>query len=275
MTKIIILGTAQDGGIPHFMCKCNNCVSSTSETSPRFISSIGILGERKAILIDATSDIAKQFRLFQKHLGEQETDGILITHLHMGHYVGLLHFGTEGISSQSFPIYVTKENYLYLLTNKPFSYLFTKKQMEPVVFKPETKIYLDGSTTIHPFEVVHRNEDGNTLGLEITDNNTNKKAIFISDIDKITEDVVKRINSADKVIFDGTFYQHSEIQRQNNVPHPPIADTVKAFGKQPENIFYFTHFNHSNPVLNPNSEEFKQISAYNYNICKEGDVIEF
>lgn len=277
MAKIVILGTVQDGGLPHFRCNCKNCEASTSgNTVKRYITSIGIVSERKAILVDATPDIIQQYKMFEKHLTEeQESEGILISHLHIGHCLGLLYFGTEGSSENSFPIYVSKENYLFLLTNKPFSYLFTRKQIEPVILKQETKIYLDGSTTINPFTVEHRNEDGDTFGLEIIDNTTNKKAIYISDIDKITKDVIEKINSADKIIFDGTFYQKNEIQRQKNVPHPPMEETMNVFGKQPENKFYFIHLNHSNPTLDENSPEFKELKSMNYNICKEGDVIEF
>jgi pyrroloquinoline quinone biosynthesis protein B len=278
MVKIIILGTAQDGGIPHFMCKCENCQQALENPIPRYVSSIAILGERKTVIVDATPDIVKQYRLFDKLEEKPELDSILITHLHMGHYTGLMYFGKESISSKEFPVHLTRENYLTLLTSKPSSYLFTRKELIPRVFRFEEVLYIEDSFSIVPFEVPHRNQeegDNNTVGIEITNHLNNKKALFISDVDTITDEIKKRISTADKVIFDGTFFGSTELGRQKTIPHPSIEETIKIFGEQPLNKFYFTHINHTNPILDENSFEFKKIKELNYIVCREGMEIEF
>ena len=57
--------------------------------------------------------------------------------------------------------------------------------------------------------------------------------------------------------------------RQRQIPHPPMIDTIKRFGPQIVDKFFFTHINHSNPVLNQNSSEYKNIKAFNYNLASE------
>ena len=99
--------------------------------------------------------------------------------------------------------------------------------------------------------------------------------IYISDIDYISDKIKIRIEQADKVIFDGSFFKKNELMRQKNIPHPPIMESIEIFGKQSENNFYFTHFNHSNPVLDKNSNEFKYTKDFNYKILNDKDEIEF
>ena len=271
MVSVVILGIAQDGGIPHFMCKCANCLSTNKKT--RMVSSIGIIGATKAIIIDATPDLPKQFNLFNKFLSEKnlKLDGILLTHLHVGHYTGLIYLGKESVHSQNFPLYVTKENYSFLKYNKPFSYLFSRNEIKEQVIEPRKKIQFDDEFSIIPFEVPHRNEDGNTIGLEILNEKKSRKGLYIPDIDYLTPEVENKIKQSDKVLLDGTFYTQTELMRQENIPHPPIIDTITKFGSQTVDKFYFIHINHSNPVLDQNSPEYKKIKEINYNLASEGD----
>lgn len=277
MVRIVILGIAQDGGIPHFTCNCKNCLHFSESKNFRFVSSIGILGKTKSLMIDATPDLPKQFNLFREHLEKDnyKLNGLLVTHMHIGHYTGLIYFGRESASTNKFPLYTTKENFEFLKTNKPFSYLFEREQLQENTISPEEEWFLDDSVSIIPFLVPHRNEDGNTIGIEIINKETNKKAIYITDVDYLTDELQKRIDKADKVILDGTFFTKTELMIFRKVPHPPITDTMNIFGKQPENRFYFTHLNHSNPALEESSKEYQEIKNLGYNLCYEGQVIEF
>lgn len=277
MAKIIILGTIQDGGIPHLNCTCKNCLDLLNSGSRKYVSCIGILGKTNSLIIDATPDLPKQIGIMNSYLRKEnlKLDGILLTHLHIGHYTGLVYFGRESASTKMFPVYVTKENLSFLKNNKPFSYLFERKELEERIIMQEKDLILDDMIKIIPFSVPHRNEDGNTIGLEIKNKITNKRVIYIPDIDYLTQETIQRITLVDKVILDGTFYRQTELMRQKQVPHPPILDTMKLLGNQPKGKFYFTHINHSNPVLDDQSEEFAEVKKRGYVICKEEMIIEF
>lgn len=252
--SIKILGIAQDGGVPQFACDCNNC-----EQFEYRVTSIAIISD-KTMLVDATPDITSQVRM----LGSQ-IDSILITHLHIGHYIGLLQLGKEVASTSNFPVYTTPKVARFLRENKPFSYLVKRGQIKFIVMEVDNAITL-GDLKIIPFEVPHRNEDGNTIGLEIQGA---KKAIYIPDIDYLSQEIIEKIQSADLVFLDATFYSKSEINRQENVPHPAIDEIMHIFGK-PTNQFNLIHLNHSNPALNPGSEEFQEVLNSGYHIAEEG-----
>lgn len=277
MAKIVILGTIQDGGIPHLNCICKNCLDIQNTKTKKYVSCIGILGKTNSLIIDATPDLPKQINLMNRHLEREnlELNGLLLTHLHIGHYTGLIYFGRESASTKLFPIYATKENLSFLKSNKPFSYLFERQELEERVIKQDEEFKFDDSLSIIPFYVPHRNEDGNTVGLEIRNKITNKKVIYITDTDYLTNEIIQRITMADIVILDGTFYKQTEIMRQKLVPHPPILETMKLLGNQHKEKFYFTHINHSNPVLDKSCEEFIEVQKRGYNICEEDMIIEF
>jgi len=239
MVVLRVLGTAQDGGIPHLNCSCQNCSSLT-----RHISSIAIQGEQ-TIVIDATPDFTRQVRLLDPPT-LASVSAIFLTHLHIGHYTGLLQLGREVASTTDFPLYLIPAFQDFLTTNKPFSYLFSRKQVAIRDMQPEQPVAFS-DFHITAFEVPHRNEDGITLGYEIQTPDT--LAIYLPDIDYLPDRINKRLQTADLVLFDGTFYSSQEIGHQQHVPHPPIVDTLASYHRPESQQFVFTHFNHSNPIL--------------------------
>jgi pyrroloquinoline quinone biosynthesis protein B len=280
MVIIQVLGTMQNGGIPQFGCRCKNCLTAHHQIDyKRYVASIAISGSKKTFLVDATPNINKQLFIIKNSIPHQFLinniiDGIIITHLHIGHYIGLLYLGREAASTKNIPVYVTPEVKIFFLSNKPFSYLIERKQIDLYDFIVSKSYSMDKDLIITPFEVIHRNEDGNTIGLEIENTNTRKKIIYIPDIDMLTPKIKEKIIKVDYVIFDGTFYSNNEIPNQNEVPHPTMKSIIKEFGSRPEKNFYFTHMNHSNPTVNPDSNEIKQLKELGYNITKEGQIIQ-
>ena len=50
-------------------------------------------------------------------------DGVLLTHAHIGHYLGLAHFGFESLNTKDLPFHVSPRMAEYLRTNGPWSQL--------------------------------------------------------------------------------------------------------------------------------------------------------
>lgn len=271
MVKIVILGTMQDAGIPQLDCTCVNCRKIMEKGGSKYVSCIAVIGDHKAIIIDATPDLPNQYNYLKMQLGDLKIkmEGILLTHLHIGHYTGLIYVGRESANTRDFPVFLTAENFQFLKANKPFSYLFERKQIKENIFEPSTEILIDESFSVKPFLVPHRNEDGNTIGIEVLNKKNNSKAVYIPDIDYLPDSLFEKLKHANKVLFDGTFFEKTELMRQNEVPHPPISETIKIFGEQSPNKFYFIHLNHSNPVLNKESKEYKQLQSLHYIIPEE------
>ena len=74
--------------------------------------------------------------------------------------------------------------------------------------------------------------------------------------------------------MDGTFYSNSELSNRNidDVPHPLIKETIKTISKltiEEKSKIYFTHINHTNPILNKRSTEFLDFTKTGCKIAED------
>ena len=69
------------------------------------ISSIGVVDQKsnQCFLFDATPDIKDQLNILQKN--QYDLAGVILTHAHMGHYTGLMHFGREAMGAKKVPVF--------------------------------------------------------------------------------------------------------------------------------------------------------------------------
>ena len=108
---VMVLGVAQDGGYPQINCQKKCCEKAWQDPSLRkMISCLAIIDPttNQQWILDATPDIKNQLQLVKNTTGKEEIDGILLTHAHIGHYTGLMHFGKEAIGSSQLPVFVMK-----------------------------------------------------------------------------------------------------------------------------------------------------------------------
>src|ERR1700736_2505721 len=91
--EAIVLGVAQDGGVPHLGCSQDLCRRARRDPAlRRSVASLGLIDSSagKRFVIDATPDFGIQV----DRLGGMP-DAILLTHAHIGHYLGLAQLGRE------------------------------------------------------------------------------------------------------------------------------------------------------------------------------------
>ncbi|MDH5434949.1 MAG: MBL fold metallo-hydrolase, partial [Gammaproteobacteria bacterium] len=131
-----------------------------------------------------------------------------------------------------------------------------------------------------PFLVPHRDEYSETVGYKIE--GPNKSAIFIPDINKWSvwkTDLAKLIQQVDYALLDATFYADGELpgRDMSKIPHPFVSETMTLLKDLPakdKNKIWFIHFNHTNPLLNTDSEQAKTVKANGFNVAKEGVRLE-
>ena len=146
--------------------------------------------------------------------------------------------------------------------------------------KNERAITLTPKLKVTPFLVPHRDEYSETVGYRIT--GPNKSALFIPDIDKWekwNKDILDEIKKVDYAFLDATFYSGAEINNRDisQIPHPFIIESLEKFkglSKEERSKIVFIHFNHTNPVLNPDSKESKAVLEQGYSIGRAEDVFE-
>lgn len=275
---LVILGTIQDAGSPHIACKKECCKNLfTHPDVNRKIVALGIVDPVSQMdwIIEATPDLPGQMKALKQVSGfEKETpDGILLTHAHIGHYTGLMYLGREAMNANNLPVYVMPKMKTFLETNGPWSQLVTLKniRLEPIENRNETS--LSSQIKITPFTVPHRDEFSETVGYLIY--GPDKKALFIPDIDKWTKwdkQIIDEIKKVDYALIDATFYDGDEIKGRDisEIPHPFVIETMAVFENIPEiekDKIYFIHFNHTNPLLNTNSRQFKDIIKKGFHVA--------
>ena len=114
---VLVLGTAQDGGLPQLGCEKECCESARRDSSLRRLRACLLLvdpttGHRW--LFEATPDLPEQLELARGHGAPRAKagpgrpapfDGIFLTHAHLGHYTGLAHLGREAYGAHAQPVY--------------------------------------------------------------------------------------------------------------------------------------------------------------------------
>jgi pyrroloquinoline quinone biosynthesis protein B len=272
-----VLGTIQDGGIPHMGCNKICCLKYFKNNTFRVgVSSLGIsnLKNETNYLIDATPNINHQLKaLIGTSNTSEKLNGIFLTHAHMGHYSGLLNFGREAMNSKNIPLYLMPRFYNFIQDNGPWNQLV---KLENVMLKriyDREKITLESNLSITPIQVPHRDEYSETVGFLIEGNT--KSALYIPDIDKWEKwnnSIVELIKNVDYAFLDGTFYDEKEVNNRDisEIPHPFIIESLKLFNpldKSEKNKIYFIHLNHTNPLLNSDSSEYNRVIREGFNVA--------
>ncbi|MFL2618437.1 MAG: MBL fold metallo-hydrolase [Flavobacteriaceae bacterium] len=274
---IKILGVAQDGGVPHLGCS-KTCCSTSSVT--RYVSSIMVSNQKSkaSYIFDASPDLAKQLSFMKDKISEN-LKGIFLTHAHIGHYSGLMYFGRESFNSKNIPVYAMPRMKKFLETNGPWDQLVSLNNIKINSIINESEITVEKDLVVKPIEVPHRDEYSETVGYIIK--GPNRSAIYIPDIDKWykwDKSIVDLISSVDYAFIDATFYDEKEINYRDisEIPHPFVIESMKLFegvSKEEKSKIYFIHLNHTNPLLDSNSSEYKDLISRGYNVAQEGLVL--
>ncbi len=279
-----VIGTAQDGGIPHIGCFCSNCQRAWKKPQfSRFISSLALfdLTETKTILVDATPDIRAQTMMIRERMNPKKTtnrywpDGILLTHAHIGHYTGLMFYGYEGLSTDKLPVYCSKRMNDFLTQNGPWSQLVSQKNIVARTISPGQRFSVTSQISIMALQVPHRDEYSDTLGFQIK--GPNRSLLYIPDIHnwKIWDrSVVEEVQKVDIALLDGTFFSPKELPSRdlNSIGHPFILDSMKILSEIAQSgkiQIFFTHLNHSNLALDPDGDARKIIEKNTFALAED------
>ena len=280
---IMVLGVAQDAGYPQMNCKKECCKQAWDNPElKRTTSCLAIVDPttNEQWIIDATPNIKEQLQLLKQKTGTEKLDGILLTHAHMGHYTGLMHFGREVMGTDNLPVFAMPKMKTFLEENGPWSQLVKLENINIKALKSDSTFSLNERIKLKPFLVPHRDEFSETVGYEITINN--KSLIFIPDIDKWEKwktNITELIKKVDYAFLDATFYKNGELKRDmSEIPHPFVEESMELFStlsNTDKQKVHFIHFNHTNPLLIEGSAAQKEVFEKGFNLAKEGLVIGF
>lgn len=278
----MILGVFQDAGSPQISCDKSCCKGLFLHPDPtRMVVSLGLIDahDQKRYLFEATPDIKIQMKLLTGSDNQKEVaDGIFLTHAHMGHYTGLMHLGKEAMDADQVPVYVMPRMKNFLTNNGPWSQLVKRNNIVLEELDAEETVQISERVRVTPILVPHRDEFSETVGYRIQ--GPEKSALFIPDIDKWTKwekNIVDEIRKVDYALLDATFFSGKEIGNRDisEIPHPFIIESLERFKnleKEERGKVIFIHFNHTNPVIDSNSPEARQVIKQGFRIARMNDI---
>ncbi len=278
---IFVLGISQDAGYPQANCYRPHCMRAWKDpTLKRLTSSIAVVDSEHGAkyLFDATPDIREQ--LYRLHVeapdDSHDLGGVFLTHGHMGHYTGLLHFGREAVGADGIRVFAMPRMHDFLSTNGPWSQLVSLKNIKLVPITAGSEITLSDDLSVVPIQVPHRDEYTETVGYRI--NGPKKSALFIPDIDKWRKwdtDIRDLVREVDLALLDGSFFADGELpgRDMSEIPHPYVQESIELFAglaDADKAKIIFIHFNHTNPLLIDGSAAQKKVTALGFRFATEG-----
>jgi len=304
---VVVLGSAQDGGIPHAGCDGPRCAAAHRDPAlRRRVASLGLVipqagadGAAATYLLDATPDLVDQLEALRRAAGEAPVggvdrsplSGVFLTHAHMGHYLGLAHFGFEAVHTRDLPLWGTPRMLDFLRTNAPWEQLVTFRNVElrplwtgasPGLGEPAPAVELGGGAAaggvdVRALPVPHRDEYTDTVAFLVR--GPRRTLLYVPDTDgwdawPISVEAVLEREGVDVALLDGTFYSLDELPGRSleQVRHPLISRSMERFAPllaDRDLQICFTHLNHSNPASGSSSAH-QSVAAAGFCIAEDG-----
>ncbi len=286
---VLVLGTAQDAGLPQIGCTGQHCVRAARDPAQRrFSSAILLCDPRTGMrwLFDATPDLREQLHFANGHPSSRQlpgsrpplVEGIFLTHAHIGHYTGLMFLGRESYGAKQVPVFGTERMRDFLTNNGPWSQLVSLGNIELRPIAPPDTVKLAADLSVQAIPVVHRDEFSDTVAFIVR--GPERALLYLPDIDKWSrwdtriEEVLAKVDFA---LLDGTFFDGDEVpaRAMSEIPHPFIRESLDRFGPlslDERRKVVFTHMNHSNPAHESGGEAAVEIEKAGMSVAYRGQV---
>jgi len=305
--KILVLGSGAGGGYPQWNCNCELCAgvrSGTTRATPRTQSSIAVSpdGERW-VLLNASPDLGQQIRhqaALHPRGAPRHTpiEAVVLMDAQIDHVTGLLSL-REGPPIE---LYCTPCVFEDLTSGLPIlpalqHYCGVHWHILPVA----------GDDTIAEFQIdaapglrframaiagkappysPHRNDPqvGDNIALVVDDTATGERLFYAPGLAQIGDCERLAMQGASCVMVDGTFWNDDEMIAAGLVPktaeelgHLPQSGPqgmVAALAALPARRKVLIHINNSNPILDEDSEQRRELHRNGIEVAHDGMEID-
>ncbi len=289
---VVVLGTAQDGGLPQIACREPLCEAARADRSrARFASSILLVDPRSdsCWLFDASPHLPEQVELARPWLERAAPpapgrpplfDAIFLTHAHFGHYAGLAWLGREVYGANAQRVLGSPRMIELLARTAPHELYASAGHLVLEPLDLEAPLALSADLSVEMLRVPHRDEYSDTLAFLMR--GPARSLLYLPDIDKWErwdrriEDVLAGVDVA---LLDGSFFADGEIAGRSmaEIPHPFMVETIARLAALPpaeRSKVRFVHLNHTNPASDPSSEAAAEVRRAGMAVAREGELHE-
>ncbi|NOT39324.1 MAG: pyrroloquinoline quinone biosynthesis protein PqqB [Alphaproteobacteria bacterium] len=292
--KIIVLGAAAGGGFPQWNAASQNNARGFAgdPNCPRQTqASLAISSDGENwLLLNASPDIRQQIIATPElhprtGLRSSPIKAVALTGADVDALTGLLTLRER----QPLDLWATPYVSKVIAANPLFSVLDPELVGRKSIDGPFTPL---AGLTITPFPApgkpplyLERTDGigpaaGASIGLHLKDT-TGSSLFFLPSCAEITPDIVRAVDGAGVLFFDGTMYTDDEMIRSGEgektarrMGHVAMTDAIEALRGIKVERRYFIHINNSNPVLNRASPERKAVEAAGWRVAEDGMRIE-
>lgn len=283
--ELFVLGRAQDGGVPHVGCERECCAEARARGRVEHPACLGVHDRQTGalLLVEATPAVEAQIALLHelsgvRGRGRRPVDAVLVTHAHIGHYLGLVHFGREVAATADLPVFCSERMAGFLAANGPWSQLVALDQIELVRVTPGVGFEPLPGLRVEAIAVPHRDEFSDTLAFKLR--GPERCVLFVPDVDRWQghEALLERLlDGVDVAYLDATFWDGSELPDRDlaSIRHPLMVDTMErlaASARERPGRLRFIHLNHSNPALR-DAAIVGEIEARGFRVARVGERV--
>jgi pyrroloquinoline quinone biosynthesis protein B len=203
---------------------------------------------------------------------------VLLTHAHIGHYLGLAMFGREAVGSSHLPVHCSPRFASFLRGNGPWRQLVELEQIELHEFEIGVPFAPWPGVTVQAFAVPHRDEFSDTMAFVLR--GPERAVLFVPDIDAWDRTpglLDKLLVGVDVAYIDGTFFDGSELPERDlaEIRHPLMTTTMLLLAdtaRQRPGAIRFIHLNHTNPVLHDAALRERVVKA-GFAVAEQGERV--
>jgi pyrroloquinoline quinone biosynthesis protein B len=303
--RIRVLGSAAGGGFPQWNCNCRHCESLRAGTfagKSRTQTQVAISNDdRTWFLLNTSPDLRTQVESTpalhpQKAGRDSPIVGVLLTSGDIDQITGLLSLR----ELQPFRIYCTpsirrilqEDNSMFRMLNRvPVQVAWTEigsagsfpllaaagadSGISCTVFSLGSRypayVSQERTASLKPEEAL--------LGV-ILASSSGKRFAYMPAVPVVDDSLLRRLEGADLLLFDGTFWSDDELIRvqgsgstARQMGHVPVSGAEGSMRKlaglrRPRKVF--VHVNNTNPMLDESGPEYREVRAAGWEMAQDG-----
>lgn len=294
--RIVVVGSAAGGGYPQWNCRCSVCRlfwDGDPRVERRTQSGLAVsIDGSRWILLNCSPDIREQIARLdilrpKAGLRGSPIAAVVLTNGDIDHIGGLLSLR----EATPFAVYATQAVLDTLRANPVFNVLAgagvsrraiaVKDAFSPLaglslsaIRAPgKLPLYLEGDSPDADLESDY------TIGLEIA-GDSGRRAFYLPGCARLTPAIVRRLDGADAVFFDGTLWRDDEMiaeglgrktgRRMGHMPVSGPDGSLAAFSGLEVGRKVYIHINNTNPMLIDGSPERQAAMSAGWDIAYDG-----
>jgi pyrroloquinoline quinone biosynthesis protein B len=301
---ILILGSAAGGGFPQWNCGCGNCVGVRNNKFPgkaRTQAQIAISSDSSSwFLAGASPDLARQIekspQLHPRASRDSPISGVVLSSADLDHVLGLL------LLRELQPLRVYAASSILSILREENSMFGMLNRVEPQVVwtsinseAPFPLLSADGKDSGLRCEVLYLSgrypkyvktqatkldlaQAGAALFFKSA---SGARVAYLPAVGNVSDALLERIEGADLLLFDGTFWSDDELMRvqgggetAHQMGHLPVEESLSLLKEVNVGRRMFIHLNNTNPILNEASAEHRAVRQAGWEVAEDNWQLE-